>query len=262
MPEPRLSVLDRGQERGAQPRRLPARGELGRRAGRGRRLRRAGTPRARSPNQMADVVIVRAVRRLCQPAQRCARGCVGRLGALDRRRRAGDAGAGGRDPAGDRRPGQSVPRIPRADPERDPGPAVWRIRERSTTFRCGCSAATAGAGSAWCTRRSSSRAPAARSRMHSGIIRSRTWRSSWTRSITTRRWRPASARRARRRFRTSDLTLRPLWTFFKLYVFKQGFRDGVEGFMFCALSGVSVAVRAWKHRELICAREGLMIADA
>ncbi len=54
-----------------------------------------------------------------------------------------------------------------------------------------------------------------------------------------------------RRFRTSDVTLGPLWTFLKLYVFKQGFRDGVEGFMFCALSGVSVAVRAWKHRELI-----------
>jgi glycosyltransferase involved in cell wall biosynthesis len=55
----------------------------------------------------------------------------------------------------------------------------------------------------------------------------------------------------RSRFKTSDVTLRPLWTFFKLYVFKQGFRDGVEGFMFCALSGVSVAVRAWKVRELI-----------
>ena len=45
--------------------------------------------------------------------------------------------------------------------------------------------------------------------------------------------------------------MRPLWTFFKLYVLKQGFRDGVEGFMFCLFSGVSVAVRAWKHRELI-----------
>jgi glycosyltransferase involved in cell wall biosynthesis len=56
-----------------------------------------------------------------------------------------------------------------------------------------------------------------------------------------------------RRFRLSDLTLRPVWTFFKLYVFKQGFRDGVEGFMFCVLSGVSVAVRAWKHRELTLA---------
>jgi glycosyltransferase involved in cell wall biosynthesis len=53
-----------------------------------------------------------------------------------------------------------------------------------------------------------------------------------------------------RRFRLSDLALRPLWTFLKLYLFKQGFRDGLEGLMFCALSGVSVAVRAWKHREL------------
>jgi glycosyltransferase involved in cell wall biosynthesis len=62
------------------------------------------------------------------------------------------------------------------------------------------------------------------------------------------------ARRAieeRRQFRTSDVTLRPVWTFLKLYLFKQGFRDGVEGFLFCALSGVSVAVRAWKVRELM-----------
>ena len=62
------------------------------------------------------------------------------------------------------------------------------------------------------------------------------------------------ARRAleeRHRFRTSDVTLRPVWTFLKLYLFKQGFRDGVEGFLFCALSGVSVAVRAWKVRELL-----------
>ncbi len=55
-------------------------------------------------------------------------------------------------------------------------------------------------------------------------------------------------------YRASDLVLRPIWTFVKLYVVKQGFRDGVEGFMFCALSGVSVAVRAWKLRELTLAR--------
>jgi glycosyltransferase involved in cell wall biosynthesis len=58
---------------------------------------------------------------------------------------------------------------------------------------------------------------------------------------------------SRRPFRASDVAVRPLWIFFKLYVLKQGFRDGLEGFMFCALSGVSVAVRAWKHRELIVA---------
>jgi glycosyltransferase involved in cell wall biosynthesis len=54
-----------------------------------------------------------------------------------------------------------------------------------------------------------------------------------------------------RPFRSVDLTLRPLWTFAKLYVGKQGFRDGLEGLAFCALSGLSVAVRHWKHRELI-----------
>jgi glycosyltransferase involved in cell wall biosynthesis len=54
-----------------------------------------------------------------------------------------------------------------------------------------------------------------------------------------------------RPFRPVDLTLRPLWTFAKLYLGKQGFRDGLEGLAFCALSGLSVAVRHWKHRELI-----------
>lgn len=52
------------------------------------------------------------------------------------------------------------------------------------------------------------------------------------------------------RYRTRDLTLRPLWLFMKLYLYKQGFRDGLEGLMFCALSGVSLAVRTWKLREL------------
>ena len=51
--------------------------------------------------------------------------------------------------------------------------------------------------------------------------------------------------------RVIDLTVRPFWTFAKLYLGKQGFRDGVEGLAFCALSGLSVAVRHWKHRELI-----------
>jgi glycosyltransferase involved in cell wall biosynthesis len=54
-----------------------------------------------------------------------------------------------------------------------------------------------------------------------------------------------------RPLRSLDLTVRPAWTFAKLYLGKQGFRDGLEGLMFCALSGVSVAVRSWKHRELV-----------
>jgi glycosyltransferase involved in cell wall biosynthesis len=56
--------------------------------------------------------------------------------------------------------------------------------------------------------------------------------------------------RSGRPYRGRDLALRPIWTFFKLYFLKQGFRDGAEGFLFCLLSGVSTAVRAWKHREL------------
>ena len=53
-----------------------------------------------------------------------------------------------------------------------------------------------------------------------------------------------------RRFRITDLALRPFWTFLKLYVGKLGFLDGLEGFIFCSFSGVSVAVRHFKHREL------------
>jgi glycosyltransferase involved in cell wall biosynthesis len=49
--------------------------------------------------------------------------------------------------------------------------------------------------------------------------------------------------------RLVDLTARPVWTFLKLYLGKQGFRDGLEGLAFCALSGVSVGVRHWKQRE-------------
>jgi glycosyltransferase involved in cell wall biosynthesis len=60
--------------------------------------------------------------------------------------------------------------------------------------------------------------------------------------------------REQRRPGTADLFVRPAWTFLKLYVAKQGFRDGLEGLAFCTLSGLSVAVRHWKHRELIRAR--------
>lgn len=52
-----------------------------------------------------------------------------------------------------------------------------------------------------------------------------------------------------RPYRGTESALRPFWTFAKLYLGKQGFRDGLEGFVFCALSGFSVAVRDWKYRE-------------
>jgi len=54
--------------------------------------------------------------------------------------------------------------------------------------------------------------------------------------------------------RRFDLTLRPIWTFLKLYIARLGFLDGTEGFLYCALSGVSVFVRNAKLRERILAR--------
>lgn len=59
-----------------------------------------------------------------------------------------------------------------------------------------------------------------------------------------------------RRSHLGGLLLRPFWTFLKLYLGKQGFRDGLEGFVFCWMSGVSVAVREWKYRELKNAEKG------
>lgn len=58
------------------------------------------------------------------------------------------------------------------------------------------------------------------------------------------------------RFRTGRLLLRPPWTALRLYLGKQGYRDGLEGLMFCAMSGVSSAVCEWKLRELGKAQEG------
>jgi glycosyltransferase involved in cell wall biosynthesis len=54
-----------------------------------------------------------------------------------------------------------------------------------------------------------------------------------------------------RRQSAVDLAVRPLWTFLKLYLGKQGFRDGLEGFVFCVVSGLSDLARHWKYRERI-----------
>jgi Glycosyl transferase family 2 len=67
------------------------------------------------------------------------------------------------------------------------------------------------------------------------------------------------AHREGRAFRLIDLTIRPAWVFAKLYLGKQGFRDGLEGLVFCAMSGLSTAVRHWKLRELI--RAGMAAAS-
>jgi len=64
----------------------------------------------------------------------------------------------------------------------------------------------------------------------------------------------AKLEREGRAFRAADLAARPPWTFLKLYLGKQGYRDGLEGLAFCTLSGLSVAVRGWKHRERVRSR--------
>jgi len=40
-----------------------------------------------------------------------------------------------------------------------------------------------------------------------------------------------------KRFRLMDLCLRPLWTFLRMYLIRQGFRDGAEGLILAALYG-------------------------
>jgi hypothetical protein len=47
-----------------------------------------------------------------------------------------------------------------------------------------------------------------------------------------------------------DIALKPPISFFKHYIIKQGFRDGIEGFLVSFLSAVSVMVKNSKLREL------------
>ncbi len=56
-------------------------------------------------------------------------------------------------------------------------------------------------------------------------------------------------RRGHRHRLAIDLMVRPPWTFFKLFILRQGFRDGLEGTMFCLLSSLGVLFQHWKHRE-------------
>ncbi len=51
------------------------------------------------------------------------------------------------------------------------------------------------------------------------------------------------ALREGKRFRITDIALRPLWTFFKMYILKRGFLDGVMGFIVCFGSAFSTFIR-------------------
>ncbi len=55
---------------------------------------------------------------------------------------------------------------------------------------------------------------------------------------------------AGRRASTSDIVVRPVVSFLKHYVSKQGFRDGMEGFILSALSSMAVLVKYSKLRHL------------
>lgn len=46
-----------------------------------------------------------------------------------------------------------------------------------------------------------------------------------------------------RRFKVGDLLVNPWLTFFKMYVIKQGFRDGIHGLILSVVSACSVAIR-------------------
>jgi glycosyltransferase involved in cell wall biosynthesis len=53
-----------------------------------------------------------------------------------------------------------------------------------------------------------------------------------------------------RRARLPDLVLRPLFSFVKMYLFKRGFLDGLEGFILCVFSSFYVFVKYVKLREM------------
>ena len=55
----------------------------------------------------------------------------------------------------------------------------------------------------------------------------------------------------------ADFFLRPIAMFIKLWILKQGFRDGWEGFVFCLFSAWYVFVKYAKYRELLRCRAPL-----
>jgi glycosyltransferase involved in cell wall biosynthesis len=53
-----------------------------------------------------------------------------------------------------------------------------------------------------------------------------------------------------RQFHIADLLVRPLFTFFRMYIFRQGFLDGIQGLILCAVSACYVFVKYAKLWEL------------
>ena len=56
------------------------------------------------------------------------------------------------------------------------------------------------------------------------------------------------------RFRLSQLIVRPVWQFVRMYVIKMGFLDGLQGFILCVLSSCYVFTKYAKLWELTASR--------
>jgi glycosyltransferase involved in cell wall biosynthesis len=57
------------------------------------------------------------------------------------------------------------------------------------------------------------------------------------------------------RFEIGQLIVRPIWVFFKMYVIRRGFLDGIQGFILCVLSSCYVFTKYAKLWELSADRE-------
>ncbi len=55
----------------------------------------------------------------------------------------------------------------------------------------------------------------------------------------------------RRSFGVSQITIRPFWTFFRMYILKLGFLDGLPGFILCVLSSCYVFTKYAKLWEQV-----------
>ena len=127
-------------------------------------------------------------------------------------------------------PAQTARRLPRADPERRSSAARSASRARSTTSRSGSSGAATAAGCGTVHETVDLDGTAGHAQVRrSSTGRSPTCRRSCARSTNTRRSKRSSSHREGRKFRPADLTVRPFWTFLKLYLGKLGFLDGLEG---------------------------------
>ncbi len=71
----------------------------------------------------------------------------------------------------------------------------------------------------------------------------RTFEEYFTTSLRFTRWGAEDAFERGKRANALDLTIRPFLKFLKMYLLRQGFRDGAHGFVLCSLSAFSVFLK-------------------